>query len=266
MNRPWLGELGPPKLHAALFVATVAVVVAACSGAQPPDIASAPSSAASGVDSGEATDLSPATVAYLKAWAANDVPTMVANSAPGSPARGYADYWGRVFDAGRQDTGSAQLTLGQRGAVLVYADATYRLTDVDTARAGLVTWTSRPGGPLADRIVAAPVARASVGGMAVTAHQQYVNTEQDLRVTLTVRRPAAGSAAALAAPRYAMRGGDDARASLGAQGRTGVVPLPSGRSSLLVSVPRATPGGRLTLVAYRSDGRRVGTVELDLPG
>lgn len=241
----------------------VAVALGACS-ARTPD-AGGGSAAPKTADPGAASSLSPATVAYLKAWAANDVPTMVGNSAPDSPARGYADYWGRVFDAGRQDTGSAELTLRRNSAVLQYPDATYRLTGFDAGQSGLRTWTSRPGGPLAGRIVTGPAVRAPVGGLVVTIREQYVNTERDLRIAVTVRRPSSAPSAALAAPRYTTTSGSDARASLGAQARTGLVPMPTGRSSALVSVPRATPGGQLTLAAYRSDGRRADSVVVDLP-
>ena len=242
-----------------------ATALGACSSPEAPSAVGPSAATSTGASSG-ASDLSPATVAYLKAWAANDVPTMVGNSVPGSPARGYADYWGRVFDAGRQDTGSAELTLRENSAVLRYPDASYRLSGFEATEVGLITWTSRPGGALADRIVTGPAVRSSVGGLGVTIHEQYVNTEGGLRITLTVRRGPSATAAELAAPRYATSGGADTRASLGSQARTGVVRVPTGRSSALVSVPRAEPGGRLTLAGYRSDGRRVDDVVIDLPG
>ena len=44
-------------------------------------------------------------VIYLRAWAATDVPTMIAAAVPGSPAWNFAQYWNDAYRAGRLDTG-----------------------------------------------------------------------------------------------------------------------------------------------------------------
>lgn len=251
---------------AVLMVAATASGLAACSAPTPPPTSAPAVESPAASSQAPETDLSAATVAYLKAWAANDVPTMISNAAPNSPAHGYATYWGRVFAAGRQDTGSADLIVRRDSAVLQYPDARYRLVDFDAGAGGLRSWVSRPGGPVADRIVAEPSTRARVGGLTVTVHEQYVNTTGGLRVTLSVRRPGSATATALAAPTYRSAAGATKKASLGAQDRTGVVPMPRGRSAALAAVPAALPGGDLTLVAYGKGGRVVDRAIVDLPG
>lgn len=234
------------------------VLVAACSVPR-----AAPT--ASGTVSGTATELPAAAVAYLRAWAANDVATMVRNSRPGSPARGYAAYWGRVFAAGRQDVGEADLIVGRRSATLDYGSASYRIAELQAGPEGLATWRSYPGGPLAPRVVTGPDVGARIGGLTVTAHQQYRNSAGGLRITLTVGRSPGTPGRDVAVPSYREPGGRRGSASVGAQGATGVIPVPVGRIAALVAASRARPGGALLVRVYRSDGSIAGRRWLSLP-
>lgn len=252
------------------LAAGIALVLTGCGGSPAAEVTTPPTTAPLGPPSPGTglvpdTDLSGATVAYLTAWAANDVATMVGNSAPGSPARGYARYWGDVYRAGRLDSGTAELMLGHRSAVLTYPDAAiYRMTAfVD--RGGLVTWSARPGGPLGPRMVSGPPVSTHLGGVRVTALRQYVNTESGLRVSLKLRNSSTARRD-IQIPSYVSAGGVRRDAAVGSDGRTGVVPLSSGsRSAALVAAEAARPGGRLLVRVYDRTGAPVGEARLALP-
>jgi hypothetical protein len=244
------------------------VVMTGCAGAPSDGVPAQPAtSAVTSADPRAApgTELPAATVAYLKAWAANDVATMIGNSAPGSPARAYAEYWGDVYRAGRLDTGTAELKLGPRSATLTYDDGTtYRMVGF-ADHDGLVTWSARPGGGLGPRIVAGPAASQRVGGVRVTALRQYVNSESGLRVSLRLRN-SASARRDVETPGYVSPDGSRSPAAVGSGGRTGVVPTaPGSRSAALVSVPHARPGGRLVVRVYGRTGRPRYRTLLELP-
>lgn len=205
-------------------------------------------------------------MAYLRAWAANDVATMVRNSELGAPARTFARYWHDVYRAGRLDAGQAEVELAADRVTLTYADGTtYAITQVQVSDAGLVTWSARPGGPLASRIVAGPAVAARVGRVTVRALRQYVNSDGDLRVSLQIRNDAAARRD-LFARGYRSPDGRPSTATVGFGGATGVIRVPGGAAvRALVSVERTSPGGRLTLVVVDGRGTHQGSVVLSLP-
>ena len=189
---------------------------------------------------------------------------MIRNSAAGSPARTYAGYWGDVYRAGRLDSGSTAVAFGRNSAQLTTGDGTtYRMTGFVDRGDGLVTWTARPGGPLGPRIAAAR-ATARAGGLRVVGLRQYVNSESDLRVSLRIRNTA-GSRRDLQTPAYTSPDGRSSTATVGAQGRTGVIPIRADtRAVALVSVASADLGGQLTLRVYDRAGSAQGSATLRL--
>lgn len=198
-------------------------------------------------------------VIYLRAWAATDVPTMIAAAVPGSPAWNFAQYWNDAYRAGRLDSGAGVVTVRPRWVSVQFGSDRYRFTGAQTGRDGrLVTWRSQPGGPLADRVVAGEPASVRVGRVRVTARYQYVNGEGDLRVSLRIVAPAPDDLAAL---RYQPGG---RTATLGSQGTTGVITVKKGVNWAIASVESAEPGGALALRTYDASGNTTGRGTLRL--
>lgn len=252
----------------------VAMVLMACGGSNegsgtpsPSSSGSAEKSASPQTSTDPDTDLAAGTVAYLKAWAANDVATMIRNSAPGSPARHYASYWGDVYAAGRLDSGSARLTVRRDSATLTYPEgAAYRMAEFENGPDGLVTWSARPGGPLAPRIVADAPVSVRVGGLRVTSGIQYVNSDSSLRISVRVSNPGE-QRRDIETPVYTSPDGRRSTASIGSGGRTGVVPVKAGsRMFALVSAADASVGGRLQIKVYDAAGQPRGVAVMLLPG
>ncbi|TXI81446.1 MAG: hypothetical protein E6Q44_04305 [Flavobacteriales bacterium] len=204
-------------------------------------------------------------VAYLRAWAANDVATMQSNSAPDSPARAYADYWGSVYDAGRLDVGQADLRIREDSAVLTYTDGNaYRLSGFETDQGGVVTWKAVPGGPLATRIRTGQTT-IRIAGVRVTAGTQYENTESSVRIVLDVHNNAK-QRRDLEAPVYVSPDGSRSASALGADGRTGVIPVSPGSTQTgLVAAADAQIGGRLQVRVFDRAGQVLGAKTLALP-
>ena len=247
--------------------AVLTLALSGCGGstADPidPDAAGPP---APSTTTSPSTNLTDTTVAYLKAWAANDVATMVRNSAPGTPARGYADYWGDVYAAGRLDSGAAQLRVRRESATLTYSDGTtYRLSGFEADTTGLVTWAARPGGALAPRIVTGPPVSTRVAGLRITARIQYLNSESGLRISLRVGN--AGDARRdFQTPVYTSPDGHRSTAAAGSGGRTGIVRVgPGSDLTALVAAADAAPGGRLQIRVYNAVGSPLGSAVLTLP-
>lgn len=242
----------------------MAAALAGCVAADPPPPPQTPEQSHR---SEPATGLPDAAVAYVRAWAANDVATMVRNSAAASPARAFARYWGDVYEAGRLDAGQADVTLQAGTATLTYDDGTqYVVRRVEDSGGGLVTWSARPGGPLAPRIVAGPAVSGGAGGITVTALRQYVNSEGGLRVSLRVSNRGEGRRD-LFADGYVGKDGNRSTATLGAGSRTGVIRV-SGDSdddAALASVEDAQPGGQLAIAVVDARGSAKGRLVLALP-
>lgn len=204
---------------------------------------------------------------YLDAWADNDVRRMRRESAPGAPARDFANYWGEVLAAGRVDTDSPTVNIAEDSATVRYSDGTeYWFRDFRFDPDGrLVSWTSDPGGPLAERIVGGPTIDGELGPVTVHVRQQYRNTDDDLRITMSVRN-SSGRAVRVGARAYVSPGGSRTHAALGSDGRTGVVPIAGTTAqAVVVAVPDARPGGRLSLFAYVGNGKPVGETVVQLP-
>ncbi len=219
---------------------------------------SSPESAAPGAD--PVTTVPRIGVIYLRAWAATDVPTMIAASVPDSPAGNFAQYWNDAYRAGRLDAGPGVVTVRPRSVGVRFGSDGYRFTGAQTGPGGrLVTWTSDPGGPLAGRVVAGPPTTVRVGQVRVTGRYQYVNGDGDLRVSLRV---VADREDDLAAVRY--RPGART-ATLGSQGQTGVITVKPGVNWAIASVESGRPGGELLLRTYDTDGTTTGRGTLQLP-
>lgn len=247
-------------IGAALLAGIVLAAGTACGSGSPEDpTRSADPSLSPSASVDPATRVPRSGVVYLRAWAATDIPTMIAASRPGSPARVFADYWSDAYRAGRLDTGPGKVTIRPRWVGVRFGKEAYRFTGAQTGPDGrLVTWTSRPGGPLAGRVVGGPPVSVRLGPARVTARNQYVNGDGDLRVSLRI---VATAETDLGAVRYRPGG----TATLGAAGTTGVITAADGVTWAIASVESAQPGGALTLRSYDRAGRTTASGVLRLP-
>ena len=242
-----------------LVVATLALGLSACAESQNV----LPATTLSATESAQPTKA----VGYLDAWADNDVRAMRRQSAPGSPARDFAGYWGGTLAAGRVDTDSPSVVASTDMATIRYSDGTeYYFRDFAFDRRDrLEAWTSDPGGPLAARIVGGPPVNGQLGPIVVRVRYQYRNTDDDLRITAAVINES-GRAVEVGARGYVSPGGSRAKAAIGSEARTGIVTVPAASSRpVVIAVPDSRPGGRLSLFAYRGDGTRVGNAVMQLP-
>lgn len=208
------------------------------------------------------------TLEYLQGWADNDTRGMVRLSAPRSPAREYARYWGDLLAAGRVDADAPDIAPEGEGAAVTYPDgSTHTFTSVRVdARGRVRSWVAQPGGPLEGRIVAGPVRRLTVGPVGVAVVRQYRNGSGDLRIIArlhnTSQMPADVGVAGYTPP-----GGSALPADIGSGGQTGVVRLQPGAGlNAVVSVMGARPGGELEIFGYGPGGAQPESASLELPG
>lgn len=207
------------------------------------------------------------TLEYLQGWADNDSRQMVRHSAPRSPAREYARYWGDLLAAGRVDADAPDIAAAGDGVAVTYPDGsshTFTSVLVD-ARGRVRSWVARPGGPLERRIVAGPVRRLNVGPVGVAVVRQYRNGSGDLRIILRLRNTSR-IPTDVGVAGYTPPGGSVLPADVGSGGQTGVVQLQPGAGlSAVVSVMGARPGGELEVFGYGPGGAQPVSASVGLP-
>lgn len=203
---------------------------------------------------------------YFEGWSNGDPTAMVKASSPGSPAREYAEYRG-LLDRMGGTSALPEVTTTAQEAVLTYSvdDTTVTNSNFMFDDGGLLlTWTSKPGGPLARRIVTKPK-KARLGSVKIQYLQQYRDPDGALWVTLKAVNKA-NQLARVVPNGYVSPSGRQSTATIGTADSSGVLDvLPKATVLGYVKAERGDPGGRLSIYTFNDSGMTTAEDVVQLP-
>lgn len=230
--------------------------------------ACASSSNNASVPSESAPNTEATVTAYFEGWADDQPSAMVEASSPDSPAREYSEYRAFLTRMGTgPNAGLPQVTTTATEAVLTYPEDDTTVTNSAFAfddQGLLETWTSKPGGPLARRIVSKPT-KARLGALKMNYLQQYQDPDGHLWVTVKATNNA-NQLARVVPKGYVSPSGRQSATTIGTTDSSGVLDvLPKATVLGYVKVERGDPGGRLSIYTFNDKGLTTAEDVVKLP-